>query len=183
MEDFDLVESWLNSVRFSHSGSPTKEKMYRSSYRKFLNFVKKTPQQIFQNYQRYEERKFKIIYAQYVKSLIGELQKKGYAPGTVTATVDVIKSFFKHTDLPLGYVPSGSTSVQFHNKDITRTEILEIIKIASPRDRAFFTMIAKSGLRPSTLASLKLKDVEGILTNNTPIPCLINVRQENTKGK
>jgi integrase len=183
MEEFDLVESWLTSVRFSHSGSPTTEKMYRVNFRKFLNFIQKTPQQIFEDYQSYDERRFKIIYAQYVKSLIGELQKRGYAPGTVTATVDVIKSFFKHTDLPLGYIPSGSTLVQFHNKDISRTEILEILKIASPRDRAFFTLIAQSGLRPSTVASLKLRDIEGILTENTPVPCLITVRQENTKGK
>jgi integrase len=183
MEEFDLVESWLNSVRFSHSGSPTTEKMYRVNFRKFLNFIQKTPNQIFEDYQRYEERKFKIIYAQYVKSLIGELQKKGYAPATVTATVDVIKSFFKHTDLPLGYTPSGSTLVQFHNKDISRTEVLEILKIASPRDRAFFTIVAQSGLRPSTVASLNLRDIEGILTENTPVPCLIRVRQENTKGK
>jgi hypothetical protein len=55
---------------------------------------------------------------------------------------------------------------------------MEILKIASPRDRAFFTIIAQSGLRPSTVASLKLKDIEGILTGDTPVPCLIRVRQK-----
>jgi integrase len=57
------------------------------------------------------------------------------------------------------------------------------MKIASPRERAFFCLMAQSGLRPSTIVALKIKDVERILDENTPIPCLIMVKKENTKGK
>lgn len=51
------------------------------------------------------------------------------------------------------------------------------------RDRAFFCVMVQSGLRPSTIANLRIGDVEGILEENTPVPCKIAVRQENTKGK
>lgn len=94
-----------------------------------------------------------------------------------------VRSFFKYSDLPLGFIPSGSNLIQFHNKDISRSEILEILKLSNVRDRAAFCTSSQSGLRPSTIAALKLGDIEGILEQTTPIPCKITVRQESTKGK
>jgi len=185
MPKFDVVETWLNTVSFSHSGSKLTILRYRGSLRKFSEFVGKTPQQIYDEYQssNTDDKKFKMCYAQYLKSLIGNLQQRGYAPSSISTTVNVVKSFFKYSDMPLGFVPSGSGLIEFHNKDISRTQILEIMKIASPRERAFFCLMAQSGLRPSTIVALKIKDVEGILEESTPIPCLISVQKENTKGK
>ena len=182
---FDVVETWLNTVGYSHSGSKLTVLRYRDSLRKFSEYVGKAPQQIYEEYlsPNTDDKKFKMRYAQYLKGLIGDLQQKGYAPASISTTVNVVKSFFKYSDLPLGFVPSGSDLIEFHNRDMERTEILEIMKIASPRERAFFCLTAQSGLRPSTIVALKIKDVEGILDENTPIPCLIKVKKENTKGK
>jgi integrase len=183
MSKFNIVENWLSTVGYSHSNSVQTRAMYQVNLQKFLDFTEKTPEQIVKQYERTSDRKFKRLYAQYLMSLIRELQKKGYSPSTISSTVNTIRSFFKYNDLPLGFIPSGSNLIEFHNRDIARTEVLEILRLANVRDRAFFCMMAQSGLRPSTIANLKTKDIEGILEENTPIPCKITVRQENTKGK
>ena len=182
MRKIDFVESWLNAVSFSHSGSSRTTAMYRCQLQKFLNFIGKTPDQIFKEYERYPERKFKLRYAQYIKALIGNLQSQNLAPASITNIADAIKSFFKYSDFPLGFVPRGSRQVVFHNKDISHVEVLEILKVSSPRERAYFCTIAQSGLRPQTISALKIKDVEGILDDKTILPCKISVRQEATKG-
>jgi integrase len=183
LEGFNIVENWLNTVSFSHSNSKATRAMYAVQLQKLLDFIHKTPNQIMADFEKMSERKFRLVYAQYLKSLIGDLQQKGYAPSSVTGTINTIRSFFKYSDLPLGFIPSGSNLIMFHNKDISRPEIQEVLRLSGIRDKAFFCMSVQSGLRPSSLASLKLKDVEGILQEQTPIPCKITVRQEATKGK
>ena len=183
MSKFSIVENWLSTVGYSHSNSEQTRAMYQVNLQKFLDFIEKTPEQIVKEYERASDRKFKRLYAQYLMSLIRELQKKNYAPSSISSAVNTVRSFFKYNDLPLGFVPSGSNLIEFHNRDIEKNEILEILRLANVRDRAFFCMMAQSGLRPSTIANLKIKDIEGILEENTPVPCKITVRQENTKGK
>ena len=185
MAKFDVVTTWLNTVSFSHSGSKATALRYRDSLKKFTDYIGKTPQQIYDEYQRPNtiDKKFKIFYAQYLKGLIGDMQERGYSPSSIGTTVNIVKSFFKYSDLPLGFVPSGSGRIEFHNKDINRSEILQVMKIASPRERAFFCLMAQSGLRPSTIVTLKIKDVENILDENPSVPSLIRVKKENTKGK
>jgi len=116
-------------------------------------------------------------------ALIRELQALKYAPSSVNSVINVVRSFFKYNDLPLGFIPSGSNLIEFHNRDIEKNEILEVLKLSNVRDRAFFCILTQSGLRPSTIANLKIKDIEKILEQDTPIPCEITVRKENTKGK
>ena len=183
MIKLDVVETWLSAVGYSHSNSKQTSTMYKSNLQKFLDFIEETPEQILEEYENSTDRRFKRKYAQCVKALISSMQRHGYSPSTVNAVVNTIRSFFKYSDLPLGFIPTGSNLIEFHNKDIAREEILEILKVANVRDRAFFCMMAQSGLRPSTIANLKIKDVERILDENTPTPCGITVRQENTKGK
>jgi len=69
----------------------------------------------------------------------------------------------------------------FHNRDITKEEIVEILKIARPRDRAFYCMMAQTGLRPSTICLLRLKHIQ-LDFDKGMIPCKIDVPKEITKG-
>ena len=179
----DIVDNWLNTVAFSHSGSPQTRAMYSMNLRKFLSYTGKTAEQIQTDYETSEDRQFKRGYAQLLMGFIGELQKAKYSASSVSVAVNTVKSFFKYSDFPLGFIPTGKSLVEFHNRDISKEEIIEVLKLANVRDRAFFVMLSQSGLRPATLANLKLGDVEGILSENTPIPCKIQVEQENTKGK
>ncbi len=177
------MDSWLCTVAHSHSNSLQTRAMYEVNFQKFVDFVGKSAAEMVLEYEHSDDRQFGRRYARYVKALISALQKQGYAPASITAIVGTIKSFFKYNDLPLGFIPSGSRLIEFHNRDISREEITEILKLANVRDRAFFTVMAQSGLRPSTISRLKIKDLEKILEEDTPVPATIRVRQENTKGK
>ena len=183
MDKFSVMENWLSTVAYSHSNSKQTRAAYTTQFQKFLDFVEKTPEQVVKEYERSSDRKFKRIYAQYLMALIRELQALKYAPSSVNSVINVVRSFFKYNDLPLGFIPSGSNLIEFHNRDIDKNEVLEVLRLANIRDRAFFCILTQSGLRPSTIAKLKIKDMEKILAQDTPIPCKINVRQENTKGK
>ena len=89
-----------------------------------------------------------------------------------------VKSFFKYNDLPLGFVPTGNAEITFHNKDISKEEILAIIGISRIREQAFFSFMVQSGLRPDTIVSLQLKDLESL----DKVPCKVNVPKQKTKG-
>lgn len=66
---------------------------------------------------------------------------------------------------------------------ITENQIHSITKNSKIREKAFFTVIRQSGLKPKTITQLKIKHVEKILEKDTPIPCKIEVPKEieNTK--
>lgn len=183
MEKFNVVDHWLNAVCYSHSNSRQTRDVYRFSLQKFMDFVQKTPEQVLAEYEASEDRNFKRLYARHMLALLSEMQRKGYAPASISATLNAVRSFFKYNDLPLGFIPSGSNLIEFHNRDIMKDEVVEILNVANVRDRAFFCVLVQSGLRPSTVANLRIGDVEEILEENTPVPCKITVRQENTKGK
>jgi integrase/uncharacterized coiled-coil protein SlyX len=182
MDKFSVLENWLSTVAYSHSGSKQTRAVYVTQFQKFLDFVEKTPEQIVREYERSSDRKFKRTYAQYLMALISELQKRDYSPSSISSMANTVRSFFKYNDLPLGFIPSASHLIQFHNRDIEKNEILEVLKLCNLRDRTFLCMLAQSGLRPSTISKLRVKDVEKILEHDTPIPCKITVKQENTKG-
>ena len=183
MDKFNVVDHWLNAVAYSHSNSRQTRDVYRVSLQKFMDFVQKTPEQVLAEYEASEDRDFKRLYAQCMLALLSEMQRKGYAPASISSTLNAVRSFFKYNDLPLGFVPSGSNLIEFHNRDIMKEEVVEILNVANKRDRAFFCVLVQSGLRPATIANLRVGDVEGILNEKTPVPCRITVRQENTKGK
>ncbi|MCK4435072.1 hypothetical protein KAU92_06240 [Candidatus Bathyarchaeota archaeon] len=174
MSECNPVDTWLSMVAYSHSNSPQTAVLYRIHLEKFTEFIGKTPEQIVKQYEISQDRVFRREYAGYVKALIADMRLKGYASNTINVTVNVIRSFFKYNDLPLGFVPSGSNLIEFHNRDITREEIQQVLKFANVRDRAFFCMLAQSGLRPGTLVELRLKDVDSILNEDTLIPCKNN---------
>lgn len=180
--EFDAVQTWLDNVAYSHSGSPGTEAKYRYEIGLFFQFIGKTAAEILQEYEGMTDREFKRKYAQYLRGFIGHLIRQGYSTNTVTSIVSGVKSFFKYNDLTLGYVPLSRSKVVFHNRDIERQEIVEILKIARPRDRAFYAVMAQTGLRPHTICQLKLKHVQPDFDDGV-IPCKIDVPEEIAKGK
>lgn len=177
-----VIERWLNTLAFAHSESEGTATNYRLYMQKFCVFIKKTPEQILEEYEKTTDRKFKRKYAMLIQSFISENIDK-YAVGTIGAIVSIIKSFFKYNNLPLAYIPTASGRVTYHNRPIRKEEIKHILDVSSSRQRAFFCMMAQSGLRPYTMCELRIKHVEGILSKDTPIPCKIDVPQEIAKGK
>ena len=182
MKNFDLVQAWLDNIAYAHSKSKNTELNYRISLRNFYDFIESTPQQTLREYEGMTDRQFRRKYARYVRSFISHLAKNGLAINTVTSKVTAVRSFFKYNDLPLGYVPIAKAKVTYHNRDITKEEILKILEVSRPRDKAFFSMMTQSGQRPDTLSNLKLKHIDPDFSNEV-IPCKIEVPEELSKGK
>lgn len=181
-QKFDVVQSWLDNVAISHSGSQSTAYEYRRDINRFCKFIDKSPEQILAEYEGSNERDFKRKYAQYLRGLISSLMRQGYTSKSIRVIIGAVQSFFKYNDLTLGHIPSARDSVTFHNRDITKEEIQAILNISSPRDRAFFALSAQSGIRPFTICQLKLKHIEPDFSKEV-IPCKIEVPQEIAKGK
>jgi len=182
MAKFDVVKAWIDNVAYSHSKSENTEQFYRIGLTDFYQFIDSTPEQTLKEYEGMTDREFRRKYAQYLRAFISQLSGNGYAINTMKAKVTAVRSFFKYNDLPLGYVPLAKSKVMFHNRDIAKEEIVEILKVSRARDRAFFCMMAQSGLRPFTLCSLKLKHIEPEFSEGK-IPCKIEVPEEIAKGE
>jgi len=180
--EYDPIQSWVDNVAFSHSKNQSTPLRYKKTLRKFLSYIGKSVEEVFKEYDSMEERAFKRQYSQYLKAWISKMSQRDLTSGSINAYVSVIKSFFKYTDLPLAFVPTGRTQVVFHNRDIQREEVQSILAASRPRERAFYTMMAQSGLRPDTLVKLKLKNIEPDFSANR-VPCLIRVGENETKGK
>jgi len=120
------------------------------------------------------DREFKRDYAQYVRAYISAQQKREIAPSSISTKIGIIKSFFKYNDLPLRFVPTVKPRMLYHNRDITHEEVRLILDSSKPRERAFYAIMAQSGLRPFTICNLKYENIKEDLENNI-IPCKIEI--------
>lgn len=181
MEKYNPVEGWITNVAYSHSPSKSTGHNYRLQLSKFCSFIGKTPEEIMEEYEESTDKVFRRKYAQYIRALISQMTTKGYAVNSINAQVAAIKSFFRYNDLPLAHVSTAKSKVRFHNRDITKEEIVQILQASSPRDRAFFTLMAQGGFRPHILCSLKIRDIQPDYQENQ-VPCCVKVSQEINKG-
>ena len=179
---FNPVEAWLDNVSLSHSNSRKTRVEYKRNFLLFCGFIGRTPEQIRAEYDDSTDRRFKRQYAEYIRAFMSAQFRRGLAPGTIGCKVTAVRSFFKYNDLPLGYVPPAQMRVTYHNRDITHEELKLIFDASRPRERAFFAILAQSGLRPATICSLRLKHIKKDLIEKR-VPCKIDVPQELAKGK
>ena len=175
----DVVANWLSSVAYSHSQSKATEEQYKRVWERFSGFTGVTASQILAEYERSDDRTFKRKYAQAIRFWIADLTKAGLTTTSIKVMVGAIKSFFKYNDLPLGMVPQGKEGIVYHNRDITKEEIVQIMALMKPREKAFCAIMAQSGLRPHTLVQLRLKHLEPL----DCVPCKLEVPKEIAKGK
>jgi integrase len=68
--------------------------------------------------------------------------------------------------------------VTFHNRDLKREEIKQILDQALPRDKSFFLMMVESGMRPDTQVKLSYGNIKedyekGIIPMKIELPSLI----------
>jgi len=182
MKSIDVVQAWIDNVAYAHSKSESTASQYKRNMTKFCSFVGKTPTQILDDYESLSDREFRRKYARYIRGFISRLSNNGYTINSVKATVAAIKSFFKYNDLVLGYVPMPRSKITFHNRDITKEEVVKILELSRPRDKAFFCMMAQTGLRPETLCNFRIKHIEPEFSKGI-IPCKIDVPQEIAKGQ
>jgi integrase/uncharacterized coiled-coil protein SlyX len=179
LDKFEIVDNWLSSVAYLHSQSKATEAQYKRVWGRFSAFIGLTAEQIIDDYGASDDRTFRRKYAQYFRAWIADLAKKDLAITSIKVMVGAVKSFFKYNDLPLGIVPQAVSGIVFHNKDITKEEIVQIMAVSKLRERVFFVVMAQSGLRPHTMRQLRLKHLESL----DRLPCKIEVPKEMAKGK
>jgi integrase len=179
MTKFDVVSNWLSSVAYSHSQSKATEEQYKRVWDRFTGFFKTSAEEILADYEAIGFDKFKRKYAQMIRIWIAELFNKGLTNTSIKVMVGAIKSFFKYNDLPLGMVPQAMNGVVYHNRDISKEEITQIMSVSKIREKAFFAVMSQSGLRPHTIVQLRIKNLEPL----DKVPCKIEVSKEIAKGK
>ena len=184
---FNVTETWLDSVASSHSDSKSTRYSYKKNFLLFCKYIGKPPEQIINDYETAElqhipERSLRRRYGNFLKGWKVALKKEGFASGTIFIMVAAVQSFFKYNDLGLGFIPMGKIEVTYHNRDLTKNDILEIVKSSNPREKAFFIVMAQSGLRPHTISALRYENLLPDFENGT-IPCKIEVPKGLTKGK
>lgn len=81
--------------------------------------------------------------------------KPRYAPLTTKLHLTVIRSFFKFWKIPLDIDLPKRACVIYHNRDLTRQQLRQILTYASPRDRVIWLLMAESGMRAQTAKNLK----------------------------
>jgi site-specific recombinase XerD len=175
----DPVGAWLTLVSYSHSQSKSTEEQYKRVWGRFSHSTGMTAEQILADYENLGETIARKKHAQIIRAWIGQLDKERLTNTSIKVMVGAIKSFYKYNDLPLGLVPQAMGGIVYHNRDITKEEIVQIMSISKIREKAFFVIMAQSGLRPHTMKQLKLKNLESF----DSLPCKIEVPQEITKGK
>jgi integrase len=175
----NLVEDWLNSVAYSHSQSKATEDQYKRVWERFSTDIGMTATEIVADYESSNDRNVMRKHARLIRSWIGKLMKEGLTNQSIKVMVGAVKSFYKYNDLPLGHIPQAMSGIVYHNRDITKEEIVQIMAQVKPREKAFFAVMAQSGLRPHTIKQLRLKHLEDL----EKTPCKIEVPQELAKGK
>jgi integrase len=179
---YDPEQSWLDNVAISNSNSTSTHKRYKKSFQLFKEFIGKTAAEILDDYEQKDERWCRRTYARYIQAFASKLHRDDYTPNSINTFIAAVQSFFKYTDLPLAFIPHGSTLVKYHNRPILKEEVMAILAASKPRERAFYTMMAQSGLRPETICKLKVKDIEGDIFLEEALSYRITVKKENTKG-
>lgn len=187
MEKKDSLQIWLDNVAAHKSRSQNTHDEYKRNFQAFLDYVDlKSADQIVREYQNlksfFAEKKFKEKYTGFLTGWISHLSGKGLTDGSVRVMVAATQSFFSYMNLPLNKVLLPNGRVVYHNRDIERKEIVEVLRVSSVRDKAFFAFLAQSGLRPHSICQLRIKDLQPDLDKGA-VPLLVTVRQDITKGK
>jgi integrase len=184
----DPVEIWISKMEKRHSGSPSTESRYRTQLQQFCDFIGTSPQQIVTDWKKVRQTGRLIDRDNYVEEMMDKIDayenflgKQDLTKASIFTYLVPVASFFKYLRIPVK-VELGKRPVVYCNRDITVEEIRRILNNSNPRDRAFFLMMAQSGLRPITLTQLPYEALSEEFESDR-IPCCVKVDQAITKGE
>jgi len=116
-----------------------------------------------------EKEKFLDQLSDILKDYFAYLKSK-YTPLSVKRAMSAIMSYLHAFDVPLKPIRVRYPYVVYHNRDITKEEIKQILEHSDVRNRAIYLMLYESALRPATLISLKWKHIkEDFLKGTVPM--------------
>ena len=167
------------------SRSQASTRVYIGNIKRFSDYLKKTPDEIIASclYKDGTPNPKKVHgMSKIIDQYLGELEAEELAPGTLLMESARLKTFFKvngvQITLPARYTLRG----KYEDRAPTVEELRELVKLAPLREKALILMLATSGLRISTLLSLKYRHVkEDLEAGRTPVH--IHIEARITKGK
>jgi integrase len=159
MESNQRVEDWLSS----RCESPKTVSSYKPYFQIFGDFCRERGRDLFSIVEQWRAAKRqgeteKEIFIEEWNDLIRSYHtvlKKKYAPLSVKNYLSVVKSFLSFWDIPIKVELPRRACVIYHNRDLSREEIKQILTFASPRDRAIWLVMTESGMRGGTAVNLK----------------------------
>ena len=120
-----------------------------------------------------DREEFLIDWSDIVRSFNTYIKKR-YAPLTVKNFLTVLRSFLKFWDIPIRIDLPKRACVIYHNKDLSREELRQILTFASPRDRVMWLVMAESGMRAGTAVNMKYWQIkEDFEAERIPIRILL----------
>jgi len=182
LKEFSSIRLWLNKA----SGSVNTEKSYLRAIQKYLDYIKiSNPDSLIEEWKtiRYDYKEREMYLDKIAEQIEDFTLSLKTAPMTKRRDTMAVVSFFKHNRIPVS-IDLGKIKVYpiYHDTDITKEQILRILKHSTLRDKTFYLIMLESGLRPATVADLKYIDIkEDYEANRTPMA--IRLRQDTLKNK
>ena len=100
--------------------------------------------------------------------------KKKYAPLSQKNLLATIKSFFGFWEIPIRMHLPKRACVIYHNKDLAKEEVRQILTFATPRDRVIWLAMVESGMRGSTAINMKYWQIkEDFEANRIPMKIML----------
>jgi integrase len=181
LEKSDVITMWLNTA----CGTDKSRKGYLWDIKRFFDAMKTDPETLVATWKqvKYDLR----LRDEFVEEWTEKIESYAYngtdkAPKTSLRELATVTSFFHKMKIPVEPQRKKHVFVKFHNRDITKPEIRQILEHADLRDRTFFLMMAESGLRPNTLVQLRYAHVKKDFEANK-VPMMIELPSEILKDR
>jgi len=81
-------------------------------------------------------------------SYFGFLKARGFTPLVVNRHMSTVVSFLHAFEVPVKSVRIRYAYVKYHNRDLEKEELRQILNHSKARDRAIYLMLYESGMRP-----------------------------------
>jgi len=172
------VEDWLSAV----AESSRTERKYIENTVAFAEFARGRGQDFYSIVDVWrkvkassinEREEFLDVWMDIVRSFHTQLKRK-YAPLVIKNFLATTKSFLKFWDIPVRVRLPRHACVIYHNRDITKEELRQILTFASPRDRVIWLVMAESGMRVSTAINMRYGQIrEDVEADKIPMRIML----------
>lgn len=163
IEEFRSVQKWLNRK----TDTEPSRRQYRRAFKYFLDFSGVDPDKLISKWRDvrfHPEAKERFVVE--INDILEDyldylLARKSLVVGTRHRYWMTVRSFMKTFKIPVEVEePIWRLRTVYHNRAITKEEIRRILGASRLREKAFYILMAETGLRPDTLVKLQYKHIK-----------------------
>ena len=104
MPQNSFIQKWIETYNQKPNESKIQEE---ENLKQFLDFIKKTPQQIITESKTLTKKQFKKKYSTHLNSFITNLKNKNLEPNLIREKTNTVQEFFRYARLPLSLGVKG----------------------------------------------------------------------------